>query len=50
MQHLEKKCYAAPALKELGNLKEMTQGGNAGNADTQPFVDNTAFGPEGLGS
>lgn len=50
MQNVKLKCYETPTLSELGNLKEITQNGNAGNSDTLPFVDNTAFGPEALGS
>ena len=50
MQHVEKKCYAAPTLNELGDLKEITRGGHAGNSDSEPYVADTAFGPEGLGS
>lgn len=50
MQAQERQTYIAPNLKELGDLNEVTRAGSESNSDGQPFVDNTAFGPEGLTS
>ncbi|MGM1051936.1 MAG: lasso RiPP family leader peptide-containing protein [Pseudomonadota bacterium] len=46
MKNAERKYYETPTLKELGDLKEITQAGNQVMSDGQPFVDGTAFGPE----
>ncbi|WP_407650097.1 lasso RiPP family leader peptide-containing protein [Halomonas rhizosphaerae] len=50
MHHVERKCYETPTLNELGDLKEITQNGNAANSDSQQFIDNSAWGNGELAS
>lgn len=50
MQTQERQTYIAPSLKELGDLNEVTRGGNAENSDTVSYVANTAWGPTELAS
>ena len=50
MQHMERKYYETPTINEMGDLKEITQNGNAVNSDGMPFAANTAFGPEEFAS
>ncbi|WP_412929492.1 lasso RiPP family leader peptide-containing protein [Halomonas sp.] len=46
MQTIERKYYETPTLNELGDLKEITQNGNAVNSDSSPFTANSAVGPD----
>lgn len=46
MQPVERKCYETPTLNELGDLKEITQSGNAMNSDSSPFTSDSAYSPD----
>lgn len=45
MMQMDRKSYQAPILKELGDMKDITENGNVSNADTFQGRDGTAFLP-----
>lgn len=43
MLHTDRKTYNAPALQELGAMKDITEGGNQSFAESLGGQDGTAF-------